>query len=270
MAEQTVAAFDEEGGVRCVGFAEGFAHIARDLSAGTDGSPSVEVDTAVLLLVPIVAPLHERNAVRHIDGDQTGRVGGEFVKSFAFEAQGAHAEIESRVAHLHHLAGRQLISFGTCAGWHKGIDFKMRTGNVFHEIAQWLHADRDRRCRSDAVGASYTEGECSGKKQQGEGAHGRKMKREARHRANDGRLETEKMKGSEHKHTEGAEDKPHIGHSSAGEGEVVADHRRIDYDEQRKQGVLLLGIECCEEQNWNLQHGEGIEELARANLIIIR
>ena len=78
------------------------------------------------------------------------------------------------------------------------------------------------------------------------------------------------MDGGEHKHTEGAEDKPHIGHSSAGEGKVVADHRRIDYDEQRKQGVALLGIECCEEQNGNLQHGEGIEELARANLIIIR
>ena len=194
----------------------------------------MEVDTAVLLLVPIVAPLHERNAVRHIDGDQTGCVGGEFVESFAFEAQGTHAEIESRVAHLHHLAGCQLISFGACAGRHKGIDFKMRTGNVFHEIAQWLHADRDRRCRSDAVGAGYTEGECSGKKQQGEGAHGRKMKRKARHRANDGRLETEKMKGSEHKHTEGAEDKPHIGHSSTGEGKVVADHRCVDHNEQRK------------------------------------
>lgn len=83
-------------------------------------------------------------------------------------------------------------------------------------------------------------------------------------------LETEKLKGGEDKHTEGAEDKPHIGHSSTGEGKVVADHRRIDYDEQRKQGVALPGIECREEQNGNLQHGEGIEELARANLIIIR
>ena len=51
---------------------------------------------------------------------------------------------------------------------------------------------------------------------------------------------------------------------------MVADHRCVDHNEQRKQGVALLGIECCEEQNGNLQHGEGIEELARANLIIIR
>ena len=96
------------------------------------------------------------------------------------------------------------------------------------------------------------------------------MKREARHRANDGRLETEKLKGGERKHTEGAEDKPDIGHSSAGEGEVVADHRRVDRNEQRQQGVALLGIECREEQNGHLQHGERIEKLARANLIIIR
>ena len=63
VAEQAVAAFDEEGGVCRIDLAEGLADVVCDLPAGTDGSPYVQVDAAVLFFVFVIAIFHECDAV---------------------------------------------------------------------------------------------------------------------------------------------------------------------------------------------------------------
>ena len=50
---------------------------------------------------------------------------------------------------------------------------------------------------------------------------------------------------------------------------MVADHRGVDGYEQRKEGAALLRIESSEQKNGDLQHGEGIEKLACANLVVV-